>query len=142
MAHNLARNLACNVARNLARTRVCTAIWGAGVNVDSPAGWLQLVQWDPFIKLAPAVVSTLLLMLVMARLKSPLALPAVLVFLPGVFFVVLVCLHKSLVDAQDGGWVAKPAVRLCCLKLKWVTLAYCMCLSCQAEATEGHARLL
>lgn len=82
--------------------------------MDSPATWLQLVQWDPFVKLAPAVVSTLLLMLVMARFKSPLALPAVLVFLPGVFFLVLACLHKSLADAQDGGWVAKPAVGLPC----------------------------
>ena len=85
---------------------------GTGVNVDSPATWLQLLHWDPFVKLAPAVVSTLLLMLVMARFKSPLALPAVLVFLPGVFFLVLACLHKSLADAQDGGWVAKPAVGL------------------------------
>ncbi|KAL3148948.1 hypothetical protein ABBQ32_001807 [Trebouxia sp. C0010 RCD-2024] len=81
----------------------------SGVNVDSPATWLQLLQWDPFVKLAPAVISTMLLMLVMARFKSPLALPGVLVFLPGVFFVVLACLHKSLADAQDGGWVAKPA---------------------------------
>ncbi|KAL3133431.1 hypothetical protein ABBQ38_007297 [Trebouxia sp. C0009 RCD-2024] len=81
----------------------------SGVNVDSPATWLQLLQWDPFVKLAPAVISTMLLMLVMARFKSPLALPGVLVFLPGIFFVVLACLHKSLADAQDGGWVAKPA---------------------------------
>ena len=98
----------------LASTRIRTAIWGTGVNVDTPATWLRLVQWDPFIKLAPAVVSTMLLMLVMARFKSPLALPAVLVFLPGIFFVVLACLHKSLVDAQQGGWVAKPAVCLYC----------------------------
>ena len=78
--------------------------------MDSPATWLQLLQWDPFVKLAPAVISTMLLMLVMARFKSPLALPGILVVLPGVFFVVLACLHKSLADAQDGGWVAKPAV--------------------------------
>lgn len=82
----------------------------AGVNVDTPQSWLHLVDWDPFLKLTPAVVSTLLLMLVMARFKSPLALPAVLVFLPGIFFVVLACMHKTLADAQDGGWVAKPAV--------------------------------
>ena len=104
--------------------------------MDSPATWLQLAQWDPFIKLAPAVVSTLLLMLVMARFKSPLALPAVLVFLPGIFFVVLACLHKSLVDAQDGGWVAKPAVGLCCLQLKCV---YCMYLF---EKQNQHRGLL
>lgn len=102
--------------------------------MDSPATWLQLLQWDPFIKLAPAVVSTLLLMLVMARFKSPLALPAVLVFLPGIFFIVLACLHKSLADAQEGGWVAKPAVGLpccvevgmCCMLLVGQTCLACM----------------
>ena len=113
-------------------------MWGAGVNVDSPATWLQLAQWDPFIKLAPAVVSTLLLMLVMARFKSPLALPAVLVFLPGIFFVVLACLHKSLVDAQDGGWVAKPAVGLCCSKLECV---YCMYLSGKQNQHRGLCKV-
>ncbi|DBA74396.1 hypothetical protein WJX77_006646 [Trebouxia sp. C0004] len=80
----------------------------SGVNVDSPQTWLQLMQWDPAVKLAPAVVSTLLLMLVMSRFRSPWALPAVLIFIPGVFFVVLACLHKSLAQAQDGGWVARP----------------------------------
>ena len=85
----------------------------SGVNVGSPIStWLQLFHWDPMIKLAPAVVSTLLLMLVMSRFKSPWALPAVLIFTPGVFFVVLACLHKSLAEAQDGGWVSKPAVRI------------------------------
>ncbi len=86
------------------------SVESAGVNVDSPQTWLQLLHWDPFIKLAPAVVSTLLLMLVMSRFKSPWALPAILVFIPGVFFVVLACMHKSLAEAQDGGWVAKPEV--------------------------------
>ncbi|KAA6425635.1 MAG: Sulfate Permease Family [Trebouxia sp. A1-2] len=80
----------------------------SGVNVDSPQTWLQLLHWDPAMKLAPAVVSTLLLMLVMSRFRSPWALPAVLIFIPGVFFVVLACLHKSLAQAQDGGWVARP----------------------------------
>lgn len=93
------------------------------MNVDSPATWLQLLQWDPFVKLAPAVISTMLLMLVMARFKSPLALPGVLVFLPGIFFVVLACLHKSLADAQDGGWVAKPAVGTSS------TLCWCICVT-------------
>ena len=86
------------------------ALASAGVNVDTPQSWLHLLDWDPFLKLTPAVVSTLLLMLVMSRFKSPLALPAILVFLPGIFFVVLACLHKSLADAQGSGWVAKPAV--------------------------------
>ena len=103
------------------------------MNVDSPATWLQLLQWDPFIKLAPAVVSTMLLMLVMARFKSPLALPAVLVFLPGLFFMVLACLHKSLVDAQDGGWVAKPSVGLCYLCV-YLCVGACMLLACRQAA--------
>lgn len=69
------------------------------------------------MKLAPAVVSTLLLMLVMSRFRSPWALPAVLIFIPGVFFVVLACLHKSLAQAQDGGWVARPQVSLAYITL-------------------------
>ena len=82
------------------------------MNVDSPQTWLQLLQWDPAMKLAPAVISTVLLMLVMSRFRSPWALPAVLIFIPGVFFVVLACLHKSLAEAQDGGWVARPQASL------------------------------
>ena len=88
-----------------------------GVNVDSPQTWLQLLQWDPAMKLAPAVVSTLLLMLVMSHFRSPWALPAVLIFIPGVFFLVLACLHKSLAQAQDGGWVARPQASLAYMML-------------------------
>ena len=84
----------------------------AGKNVDSPETWLQLLHWDPALKLAPAVASTLLLMLVMGRFKSPWALPVVLIFIPGVFFIVLLGMHKSLEDAQDSGWVAKPQVSM------------------------------
>ena len=69
------------------------------------------------MKLAPAVVSTLLLMLIMSRFRSPWALPAVLIFIPGVFFVVLACLHKSLAQAQDGGWVARPQASLAYMML-------------------------
>ena len=49
-------------------------------------------------------------MLVMARFKSPWALPAVLVIIPGVFFIVLLGMGKSLADAQDCGWVSRPQV--------------------------------
>lgn len=87
----------------------------AGKNVDAPETWLQLFSWDPALKLAPAVASTLLLILVMGRSKSPWALPLVLVFIPGVFFIILLGMHKSLGDAQDSGWVAKPQVSsVCC----------------------------
>ena len=103
--HSVLQKQCCDLVQ-YSHSIACT-----GVNVDSPQTWLQLLKWDPFIKLAPAVVSTLLLMLVMSRFKSPWALPAILILIPGVFFVVLACLHKSLAQAQDGGWVAKPEVR-------------------------------
>lgn len=82
------------------------------MNVGSPETWLQLLHWDPALKLAPAVVSTLALMLVMSRFKSPWALPAILVVIPGIFFVVLLAMHKSLADAQDSGWVSRPQVSI------------------------------
>lgn len=82
----------------------------AGINVGSPQTWLQLLHWDPAIKLAPAIASTLALMLVMARFKSPWALPLVLTVIPGIFFVVLLGMHKTLADAQDSGWVSRPQV--------------------------------
>ncbi len=99
--------------------------WGAGVIVGSPATWMHLMHWDPLIKLIPAILSTLLLMIVMGRFKSPLALPCVLVAIPGFFFIALACLRQSLADAQSNGWVAKPAVITACHAA--ITLLSCMC---------------
>lgn len=88
--------------------------------MGSPETWLQLLHWDPALKLAPAVVSTLALMLVMSRFKSPWALPAILVIIPGIFFVVLLGMDKPLADAQDSGWVARPQVSTFTVHARWI----------------------
>ncbi|KAI8470530.1 MAG: hypothetical protein J3K34DRAFT_255209 [Monoraphidium minutum] len=81
---------------------------GAGVQVGSFSSWLNLFARDPLIKLAPTVVSALVLMLTMTRARSPWALPAVLVALPLAFHAVLLATGITLEQAQDAGWALKP----------------------------------
>ncbi|KAK9824383.1 hypothetical protein WJX72_009880 [[Myrmecia] bisecta] len=81
-----------------------------GEQMGSLASWLQLADRGTALKLAPAVASMLVLMLVTTsrRIRSPWALPVTLVFIPAAFFVVLLAMGRSLGEAREGGWVATP----------------------------------
>ena len=52
-----------------------------------------------------------MLMWTMARTQHPLALPAALLGIVAAFHGVLLAAGVSLQEAQDAGWVLKPAVR-------------------------------
>ncbi|PRW58874.1 sulfate transporter [Chlorella sorokiniana] len=82
---------------------------GCGIQLGPLASWAQL--WDPQVALRvlPTLGSTALLMLTMARCKHPLALPGVLAAIVGAFHLALLAAGMSLQDAQDAGWVLKPA---------------------------------
>ena len=67
---------------------------------------------EQLIKLGPAAGSTLALWLTMHYLRSPLALPGVLLCIPLLFHAVLLGAGWSLADAADAGWVMQGEVRL------------------------------
>ncbi|KAI7843279.1 hypothetical protein COHA_003111 [Chlorella ohadii] len=70
--------------------------------------WAQLANTDALLKLAPALVLVALISLVMARTRSPFALPTLLVAAPAAFYAVLFATGHSLEDAREAGWVGKP----------------------------------
>lgn len=63
------------------------------------------------LRVLPTLGSTALMMATMARCKHPLALPAVLAAIVLAFHAALWALGVSLEQAQEAGWVLKPAVR-------------------------------
>jgi glucan phosphoethanolaminetransferase (alkaline phosphatase superfamily) len=62
------------------------------------------------LRAAPTLASCLACMLVMARCKHPAALPATLAAIVAIFHAVLLAAGVSLAQAQQAGWVLKPAV--------------------------------
>jgi len=93
-----------------AATVVCCL--DAGTNFGSPASWAQLASGDVCAKLAPAVAGAAVLWLVTHRVRSPWALPAALLVMPAVFFVVLYGpLRSNLPSARAAGWVTQSQVR-------------------------------
>lgn len=78
------------------------------LQIDTFQSWLGLFHKDQLIKLGPVVLSTLVLYLTMHFVRSPLALPAVLVIIPLVFHAVLLAIGCSLTEAADHGWVQHP----------------------------------
>lgn len=87
---------------------------GARLSMD-PRTWLQLAEPDALLKLAPAVVMCAMLALVLRRVRSPLALPALMLSVPVAFYLVLLVAGVPLDAARDAGWVAKPQARGRCM---------------------------
>lgn len=86
---------------------------GLGVNVEigTVASWAGLFDRMPLIKLIPTVASTVAMVLTLEKCEHPLALPAVLIGVVGVFHLVLLVTGISLGQAQEGGWVMPPAAQ-------------------------------
>ena len=82
------------------------------MQVNTFVSWANLFHVEQLIKLGPAAGSTLALWLTMHYLRSPLALPAVLLCIPLLFHAVLLGAGWSLQDAADAGWVMQGEVRL------------------------------
>ena len=80
------------------------------MQIDSFPSWANLFHQDQLIKLGPVVGSTAALYLTMHYVRSPLALPAVIVLIPAIFHIVLVSKGWSLADAADNGWVTRGEV--------------------------------
>lgn len=62
------------------------------------------------LRVLPTLGSCALMMWTMARFRHPLALPAVLLAIVALFHAALLALGVSLQEAQEAGWVMKPAV--------------------------------
>lgn len=82
------------------------------VQVDTFQSWVNLLHKDALIKLGPVVLSTLVLYLTMHYVRSPFALPGVLIIIPLVFHAILLAMGCSLATAADNGWVQQPQVGL------------------------------
>ncbi|KAL4431193.1 hypothetical protein ABPG75_006449 [Micractinium tetrahymenae] len=80
----------------------------SGVQVGGLASWAQLASKEALVKLAPALVLVALITLVLHRVKSPFALPALLVATPAAFYGLLWARGMSLDEAREAGWVSKP----------------------------------
>ncbi|KAL4452289.1 hypothetical protein ABPG75_007951 [Micractinium tetrahymenae] len=78
-----------------------------GLQIRSLASWRQLADTQVLLKLAPALALVLLISLVMHRIRSPLALPALMLAAPLAFYGVLYACGLSLADARAAGWVSK-----------------------------------
>ena len=86
---------------------------GAGLatslEVGGAASWLALARDSgALLKLAPAAALSLLITAVLKRVRSPFALPALLLATPLAFYATLAALGLSLDDARAAGWVAAP----------------------------------
>jgi hypothetical protein len=78
----------------------------AGVEINGVASWLEMLEPEALIKLVPLAATTLTIMLVMEKIKSPLALPMMLVLIPAAFHLVLLATGYTLQQAQEDGWVS------------------------------------
>ena len=82
------------------------------LQLDSLEGFRQLLTLETLCFLAPCLASCAAIIAAMRLGRSPLILPAVLAAIPAAFHLVLLAGGWSLADAQNAGWVAKPAVSL------------------------------
>lgn len=80
----------------------------SGVQVGGLASWAELASVDALTKLAPALALVALISLVLHKVRSPLALPALLLAAPLVFYAVLWARGISLEEARQAGWVSAP----------------------------------
>ena len=85
---------------------------GVSVEIGSLTSWSGLFDRLPLIKLIPTVASCVAMVLTLEKTTHPLALPSVLLSLVAIFHVVLAVTGISLGEAQQGGWVMPPAVRI------------------------------
>jgi SulP family sulfate permease len=83
---------------------------GCGIQLGTLSSWAQL--WDAHVaaRVAPTLASCFTLMWVMARHKHPAALPLTLLAIVALFHGCLAALGVSLEEAQQAGWLLKPAV--------------------------------
>lgn len=79
-----------------------------GRHIDGLSSWAQLASRDALLKLAPALAMVLLITAVLHRVRSPFALPALLLAAPALFYGVLAACGWSLADARAAGWVSTP----------------------------------
>ena len=125
----------CRHARRLAPIASAGVSLASGVQVSSLSSWAQLASVDSLWKLAPALAMVACIIVVMHRCRralrglpcacwplapavleqsagalrrSPLALPALLLAVPALFYVALFAAGLSLEDARQAGWVSKP----------------------------------
>ncbi|KAI3438511.1 hypothetical protein D9Q98_000939 [Chlorella vulgaris] len=82
---------------------------GCGIQLGTLSSWVQL--WDAHVaaRVAPTLASCFTLMWVMARHKHPAALPLTLLAIVALFHGCLAALGVSLEEAQQAGWLLKPA---------------------------------
>ena len=78
--------------------------------LNKVAQWLDILHIDPFIKIVPLIVTTVILILTMEHFTHPLVLPGVLAAIPLVFHGVLLAAGWTLEQAQETGWAMKPTV--------------------------------
>jgi sulfate permease, SulP family len=70
--------------------------------------WVNLLRGPVVLRLAPAIVMAATLSMVQKRVRTPLALPLLLLVAPLFFYAVLFVGGWSLEDARAGGWVTEP----------------------------------
>ncbi|KAL4419479.1 hypothetical protein ABPG77_008281 [Micractinium sp. CCAP 211/92] len=80
----------------------------SGVQIGGLASWAQLASTGALVKLAPAAALVILITLVLHRVRSPFALPALLVAVPAAFYGLLWTCDITLDEAREAGWVSKP----------------------------------
>lgn len=76
-------------------------------DLDSLVSWFGVFRIGAMVRLFPAVVSCVLMIMTMKRVSHPMALPGLLISLVLVFHIFLRMIGVSLEDAADGGWVSK-----------------------------------
>ena len=80
------------------------------MQLNKVAQWLDILHLDPFIKIVPLIITTVILILTMEHFTHPLVLPGVLAAIPLVFHGVLLAAGWTLEQAQETGWAMKPTV--------------------------------
>lgn len=76
-------------------------------DLDSLESWLEVFHARAIVRLFPAVVSCIMMVMTMKRVSHPMALPGLLITLILVFHIILYISGTSLEEAADAGWVSK-----------------------------------
>lgn len=86
-------------------------------DLDSLLSWLELFHPGAIVRLLPAIVSCIMMVMTMKRVSHPMGLPGLLISLIVVFHVVLFISGTSLDQAADAGWVSKQTETIMFWKL-------------------------
>lgn len=76
-------------------------------NLDSLGSWIEVCRVHAMVRLLPAILACVMMIMTMKHVSHPMGLPGLLISLVVVFHLVLFVTGTSLEDAADAGWVSK-----------------------------------